>query len=451
MKKYLKYSAILLLTGACIAAASACGKSADSSKATASVQNVGELCGVSTFLDAEKFSGVVTSGREKTVTREEGRKIGQVCVQKGDTVAEGQILFIYDAEDTKNSLEKAQLELQQMQNALSSKRSERDQLAADKKKARDSEQLDYTLQIAEAETDIREQQYNIGLKQKEIDKLNHLLQNLDVKAPFDGRIESIGSTDSNGENGDALTTEDTMSTDAIEAPGAAGGGAGFIKIVETDQVRIKGSVNEMQIGMVAQGMPMVIRSRIDTSKTWNGTVESVQTSSPESDDSGTDTYYSDGSDQSGQSSRYAFYISISDHEGLMIGQHVYIEPDEGQTEASSQTIRLPASFISDADANPWVWAEDDSGLLEKRSIKTGTYDSGDDTWEITEGLTADDYIAYPDDSYAEGMACIEEAGAGNASESALSMSTYDMMSGAVQEEEGMSSDSSYEGVNWDIG
>ncbi|MEE3420176.1 MAG: efflux RND transporter periplasmic adaptor subunit [Lachnospiraceae bacterium] len=423
----------------------ACGKSSDAGSQTAQVQSVGDLCGIATMLGTDRFSGVVTSGKEKTITRDSSRKIGQVCVSKGDDVAEGQILFIYDAQSTKDDLEKAQLELQQMQNTLTARQAERNQLAADKKKAKATEQLDYNIQIAEADTDIREQQYNIGLKQKDIDKLNTLLTNLDVKAPFAGRVESIGSTGDDSKAGDAsgdLATTDAMST-AADTGSDSSTGTGFIKIVETDQVRVKGTVNEMQMGMVAKDMSMIIRSRTDNTKTWTGTVESIETNSPEADNN-TDMMYDGGTDTSNQSSKYAFYVSLPNHDGLLIGQHVYIEPDMGQGDASSQEIRLSASFIQDADKDPWVWAEDAKGLLEKRSVKLGDYDSAADTCVVTEGLTADDFIAYPDDSYTVGMPCVE--GTDEAADSTMSFDGYggDVMSGAVMGE-GMDamSDGSY--------
>lgn len=414
---------------------SGCGSSAGKSEKTAPVQNVGELCGISTELDADRFTGVVTSGKEKTVARDADRKIGEVYVKKGDDVAEGQILFIYDATSTNNDLEKAQLELQQMQNTLSAKQAERAQLVQDKKKAKDSEQLNYTLQIAEADTDIREQQYNIGLKEKDIEKLKNLLINLDVKAPFAGRVESVGSVDGSGTGADGnLTTADidTMSAeDGSDDSTGSSGGTGFIKIVETDQVRVKGTVNEMQMSSVFKDMPVVIRSRVDDAKTWKGTVESVETGSPESDSNA--SMYAGGGDTSNQSSKYAFYVSLPEHEGLMIGQHVYIEQDMGQTESASAEIKLAASFINDVDQNPWVWAEDSKGLLEKRSITTGNYDSADDTWVVTGGIKADDFIAYPDDSYTVGMPCTEEKETPEADSSAAYMEG-DVMSGAAMGE-----------------
>ena len=53
-----------------------------------------------------------------------------------------------------------------------------------------------------------------------------------------------------------------------------------------------------------------------------------------------------------------------------------------------------------------MWAQNSKGKLEKRSITLGEYNTETDTYPVTDGLTAEDYIAYPDDSLKAGMTCI---------------------------------------------
>lgn len=96
-----------------------------------------------------------------------------------------------------------------------------------------------------------------------------------------------------------------------------------------------------------------------------------------------------------------------DGEGLLMGQHVYIEPDYGQEDTQDESlINLPSYFINDAEGKPWVWAQNSKGKLEKRSVTLGEYNTETDTYPVTDGLTAEDYIAYPDDSLKAGMTCI---------------------------------------------
>ena len=98
-------------------------------------------------------------------------------------------------------------------------------------------------------------------------------------------------------------------------------------------------------------------------------------------------------------------MELDSSDGLLLGQHVYIEPDLGQSD-SPAGIQLPAGFINDADASPWVWAQGSNGKLEKRSVTLGEYNGELDTYAVTDGLTASDYIAYPDDTLKAGMSCV---------------------------------------------
>jgi HlyD family secretion protein len=101
-------------------------------------------------------------------------------------------------------------------------------------------------------------------------------------------------------------------------------------------------------------------------------------------------------------SKYPFYVVLDDTDGLLLGQHVYIEPDYGQEETGSG-LMLPAYYINGGADNAWVWAANAKGKLEKRSVTLGAYDSDLDEYEILSGLTAEDYIAFPEDGLSEGM------------------------------------------------
>ena len=53
-----------------------------------------------------------------------------------------------------------------------------------------------------------------------------------------------------------------------------------------------------------------------------------------------------------------------------------------------------------------MWAQGSNGKLEKRSVTLGEYNGELDTYAVTDGLTASDYIAYPDDTLKAGMSCV---------------------------------------------
>ncbi len=129
--------------------------------------------------------------------------------------------------------------------------------------------------------------------------------------------------------------------------------------------------------------------------------------------------YSSGksSGDSQSSSRYSFYVVLHDKdviaEGndsmstidkskLIIGQHVYIEPDNGAG-AVKEGLWLPSYYLVQEDGAAYVWARNGSEKLEKRTVALGDYDADNDAYEIKEGLSADDYLAMPDASLKNGL------------------------------------------------
>lgn len=375
-----------------------CGKE---TVATAPVQSVTMICGLTDDMQLQKYLGVISTGKEANIKRDSSRKIATVAVKKGDMVEAGDVLFTYDAQQAQTSLEKEKLQYERDSNALETKRQEKKELEANKAKAKQSEQLEYTLKIAEADIDIREAEYNLAVKAKELEKLEASIQDLDVTAPFGGRIEKAGQADGNdfsteSSGGDAMGMFDTGGTESEND--------GFIKIVETDNYRVKGTINEMNAYQLYPGEIMTIYSRVDSSRTWSGEITEVDYKNPVQSQNLGYYYDTDTGNEDTQSSKYNFYVAIDDIEGLLIGQHVYMTPYTGEEPSS---IELPATYILDAESSPWVWAESNSATLEKRKLTLGEYNSEMNTWVVESGLSDADYIAVPSDSFTEGMPCRE--------------------------------------------
>ena len=213
----------------------------------------------------------------------------------------------------------------------------------------------------------------------ELENLEKTLENLDVKSPSDGKIQSVNSA----ENADDKT---------------------FITIRQTGNFRIKGYVNETNRGSLYEGMEVLIRSRIDDAL-MKGNIKNIDLKNPASSGS-SDMYGMEGDDTS-KSNKYPFYIELENTDGFIIGQHVYIEPDYGQGDIGEESILLPSYYINDAKTTPWVWARDGRERLEKRTVTLGTYDSDMDAYEVKNGLEAQDFIAAPNDTLKAGMKCVE--------------------------------------------
>jgi len=351
----------------------------------ASVQSVSMICGLGSVGLVDRFAGLVSARSETEIKKDEGKVIAEIVVAEGDSVTAGQLLFTYDSEAAALDLEKAQLELQQMQNTVTAKEAEKARLEEDREKAKESELLQYNLAIQEADTAIREANYNIALKEKEIARLEESMYNLEVYSPVDGRIQALNEEEGYDNYGQPLP---------------------FMTVMETGTYRIKGLVYEANVGTVMEGMPVLVRSRVDDSATWTGYISMIDWENPESGND--NNYYYAPSDEMTTSNKYPFYIELDDASGLLLGQHVYIEPDYGQeAEETEEIIWLPAWYITDAEGEAWVWAQGKNGKLEQRTVTIGAYDEMMDTYEITDGLTADDYIAFPDDTLQEGMDCVD--------------------------------------------
>ena len=87
-----------------------------------------------------------------------------------------------------------------------------------------------------------------------------------------------------------------------------------------------------------------------------------------------------------------------------MGQHVYVTTGEVVSPEEANALQLSAAFLSqDEEGNFFVWAEGSRDRLEKRTVTVGTYNEFNDTYAILDGLTEEDYIAFPDEGLEEGM------------------------------------------------
>ena len=105
-----------------------------------------------------------------------------------------------------------------------------------------------------------------------------------------------------------------------------------------------------------------------------------------------------GSDSGESASKYPFYVELDSIDGLIMGQHLYMERYvEG--EDASGVIVSSAYICYEDDGNAYVWAENSRSKLEKRSITLGDYNENTDNYQVADGLSETDYIAFPDEQY----------------------------------------------------
>lgn len=355
------------------------GCTASGTEEAVSVQSVSMITGIGSVGMVDRYAGMVVSGETAEIQKDENKTILEVYVEEGDMVEEGDILFAYDTEALQLDLDKLYLEKESYENTISAAKREIEELENQKANASSSQQLSYTLQINSREADIREAEYNLALKEREITAMEEGMENTEIASPLSGRVMAVNSEENADPYGETSSS--------------------FITVMDVSSYRIEGHINELNLYSLPEGTPVLIRSRIDDTQTWAGVVESIDWENPVTGNTN-DMIYIGGEDEMTASTKYPFYVTLDHTDGLILGQHIYIEPDYGQE--ADAGLMLPGYFISDADSNPWVWAASDKDTLEKRAVTLGTYDPDMDEYEILSGLTARDYIAFPEEALKEG-------------------------------------------------
>ena len=318
------------------------------------VQKVSDLTANSIL--AERYSGVVESQRSVDFKKDPERTIETVFVSAGQEVEKDTPLFQYDVKEAQNSIASIKLEIEGLNNEISVLKA-------------DAGDTQTKLQISQKELEINQ-------KKAEMDKCQKQIDQSVVKSTLAGVVKTVN-----------------------EAPGTDNTGREqpVVSITETGQFRIKGKVSEQSIASLSSGQPVIVRSRINEDQTWTGSISTIETE-PVSQDPN-QQMMDEGSGE--RASSYPFYVSLEDTEGLMLGQHVYIEPDYGQTEIR-EGIWLDEGFLLEEEDGTFVWGEK-RGKLKRIRVETGDLDEEGFIVQITSGLTEKDYITWPDDTLKEGM------------------------------------------------
>ena len=366
------------------------------------VSKVSVITGAETAA-TNRFAGVVEPQETVNVKIESGRKVKEVQVKTGEEVKKGQLLFEYDLSSIEDDLKQAQLDLDRLKNEQISLTEQISTLEAEKKKAKAEDQLSYTIEIETNKMNLRKNEYSQKSKQSEIDKLQSATQNTEVRSEIDGVIQKIDTSKMTSDDGDSV--DDSSAMDSTSSSDSSSDSSAFITILSTGAYRVKGKVNEQNRDSIVPGEAVIIRSRVDSSKTWKGTMGSIDVNNGTSDDSSNDMYFgmsSTSSDDQTTSTSYPFYVELDSSENLMLGQHVYIERDIGQDD-QKDGLWLSDYYILDTDTNePYVWAANDKNRLEKRYVTLGKHDDDLGEYEIVDGLTKKDAIAFPTEALEEG-------------------------------------------------
>lgn len=342
----------------------------ESSNGNIYVQKVSTIIGSS--YTENRYSGVVESSETVDINQDGNKSITDMYVKEGQKVNKGDKLFSYDTTEAANSIAQKKLDIEAQNNEITAQNNTIEDYKAELNKGGDK--VEIQARINDASYAIRQAQNTIKATQTEIDQLNKQIENSTVLSTIDGIIKEVNKDGGTDESGN-------------QKP--------LVSITQTTDFRVKGSISEM--GTISEGTSVIVRSRVNEDQIYKGTVTKVETE-PQSNSN--NNFY--GADSGESTSKYPFYVSLDNNKGLMLGQHVYIEVDNGQS-TKKKGIWLDASFIvSDDNGNSYVWVSE-RGKLKKRKVELGKSDEETYTTKIKSGLNVDDYIAWADDSYSEGM------------------------------------------------
>ena len=334
------------------------------------VQKVSTIIGSS--YTENRYSGVVESSETVDTNQDGNKPITEMYVEVGQKVRKGDKLFSYDTTEASNSIAQKKLDIEAQNNEIAAQNNTIEDYKAELNKVGDK--VEIQARINEASYAIRQAQNTIKATQTEIDLFNKQIENSTVLSTIEGIIKEVNRVGGTDESGNKKP---------------------LVSITQTSDFRVKGSISEM--GSISEGTNVIVRSRINEDQIYKGTVTKVETD-PQSNSNNNFSRADSGE----SASKYPFYVSLDNNKGLKLGQHVYIEVDNGQS-TKKKGIWLDASFIvSDDNGNSYVWVSE-RGKLKKRKVELGKSDEETHTTKIKSGLSEDDYIAWADDSYSEGM------------------------------------------------
>ena len=345
-----------------------------------------------------RYTGEVEPQDSWDITLQSDLSVDECYVKAGDQVKEGDKLFSYNTEEMTLAKERAQLEVETLKNENSELQQNIKTYQNDLKSASTRERIELQTEILTAQTTIKKNEYSIDSANDEIDDLNKNIKDATVTSKMDGVVQSINEEVGMGSGSDDSDDEDSYDYSDT------GDDSTYMTIVAVGDYRVKGSVSETNVWSLTEGDPVIIRSRVDDTAKWTGVISSINADETEDSDESSDDmdYYMDDSSSGESASTYNFYVELDSDDGLMMGQHVFIEQDFGQDE-EREGIWLPSAYIYMDEDKYYVWRANRRDRLELHEVTVGEYDEDLDEYQILDGLDEDDYIASDTGSLQENM------------------------------------------------
>lgn len=216
---------------------------------------------------------------------------------------------------------------------------------------------------AEVNQRLKDLRLELKMAELEYDRIGYELSNGEVTAKIDGVVKTLRDADeARGENKPMVLIS---------------GGGGYY---------VTAALGEFERDTMRVGDTVTVQSW-ESGEQVDGEITEI---SEYPDDSNRYWYYSEGNQNV---SKYPFRVFVNEDANLRDGEGVTLTYSAAGTEGGSG-IYLEMPFIRQENGKSYLYVRGDDGLLEKRFVTTGK-----NLWgsylEILDGLTAEDYIAFP--------------------------------------------------------
>ena len=234
---------------------------------------------------SNRYNGTVESQETYEINVDSSRTIDKIMVEEGDLVEEGQTLVTYDTSDLKMQIQQINLEIESINNDIDNYNKQIDMTAKEAEKLPVEERFTYETEIQSLRNSISQKQFDLESKKLEISKHQTQINNSSLVSKVSGVVKTINE----------------KGTDEY------GNSAPFMTVLQTGDYRIAGSIDEQNIWTISEGQQVLIRSRVDAEKTWNGVISLIDTENPKQ--SNNNNYYSSSDSDMQMASRYPFMWS----------------------------------------------------------------------------------------------------------------------------------------------
>lgn len=330
------------------------------------------------LLGQNVYAGIVVTQGEVTVNNDDGNRISDYYVKEGDTVTVGTPLFKYDVNALQDSLTSKEIARDRAKIALESAQKARDEAQKALNEADSGARAAAELTLRDSELALEEAQLTFEKAEKAVTEASDKINNATVLSEIDGTVSKVTKAD--------YGNQSSTDSEASQMGGAV------ITIEKSGNLQVKLSLGELDFNSIEDGMEVTVQSRTDESKTWTGTIKKAVL-----------TENTDSKESSESQQTNLAYVTLDNSDGMVSGQHVKVTRKTDEKE--DKRIFIDPSYIVDAGkSSPYVWADDGTGLLEKRKVELGEKDS-EGKYEILSGLGLTDAIVLPSDDLAVGMSC----------------------------------------------